>query len=72
MNAPRTDTLTLIWALRALARDIESQDGVANAAILEAADRLEEMRHLLGVAEHRIISKSWPAWLRSAVNEAIK
>lgn len=42
MNNPRTDTETLISALRILARDIESQDGVANAAIAEAADRLEE------------------------------
>jgi len=72
MTTPRTSTSTLIAAMRALARDIESPDRVANAAILEAAERLEEMRHLLGVAEHRIISKNWPAWLRSSVNEAIK
>lgn len=37
----RTDDQTLISALRILARDIESTDGVANAAIAEAADRLE-------------------------------
>ncbi len=72
MSTPRSSTPTLISAMRALARDIDSPDGVANAAILEAAERLEEMRHLLGVAEHRIISKNWPAWLRSSVNEAIK
>ena len=40
MNAPRTSTPTLIAAMRALARDIDSPDGVANAAILEAAERL--------------------------------
>ena len=38
----RTDTATLIKAMRILARDIESGDGVANAAIAEAADRLEK------------------------------
>ena len=37
-----SDTETLIKALRILARDIESGDGVANAAIAEAADRLQE------------------------------
>lgn len=39
----KTDDKTLIAALRILARDIESADGVANAAISEAADRLEEL-----------------------------
>jgi len=34
---------TLIDALRILARHIESDDGVANACIAEAADRLEEL-----------------------------
>ena len=40
MTTPRTSTSTLIAAMRALARDIDSPDGVANAAILEAAERL--------------------------------
>ena len=39
----RTSTETLIKALRILAVDIQSADGVANAAIAEAADRLEEL-----------------------------
>lgn len=39
----RTDTQTLIDAMRILARDIESGDGIANACIAEAADRLEEL-----------------------------
>jgi len=39
-DSPRSDTPTLIEALRILARDIESDDGVANAVIAEAADRL--------------------------------
>ena len=43
----KTDTNTLIAALRILARDIHSEDGVANAAISEAADRLEELQKLL-------------------------
>jgi hypothetical protein len=40
----KTDTLILIKAMRRLANDIQSDDGVANAAIAEAADRLEELR----------------------------
>jgi hypothetical protein len=39
----KSDTQTLIDALRILARDIESGDSVANACIAEAADRLEEL-----------------------------
>jgi len=39
----RTPTPVIISALRILARDIESGDGVANATIAEAADRLEEL-----------------------------
>jgi hypothetical protein len=37
-----TPTKTLIQALRLLSSDIQSEDGVANAAIAEAAQRLEE------------------------------
>ena len=40
----KTDTKTLVDALRILARDIHSEDGVANAAINEAADRLEKLQ----------------------------
>lgn len=39
----RTDTEILIAALRLLAREIPTDDGVANMAISEAADRLEEL-----------------------------
>lgn len=40
----KSSTETLIASMRILARDIESGDGVANAAISEAADRLEEQQ----------------------------
>ena len=40
----KTDTNTLIDALRILARDIPSEDCVANATIGEAADRLEKLQ----------------------------
>lgn len=42
----KTDTTTLIKALRILSNDIQSDDGVANAAIAEAADRLEELHEI--------------------------
>lgn len=35
---------TLTTSLRLLARDIDSQDGVANAVILQAADEIERLR----------------------------
>ena len=44
---PRTDNATLAAAMRILSRDIQSADGVANAAIAEAAQRLEDQDRLL-------------------------
>lgn len=44
MSTPKTSTKVLIEALRVLAMDIQSEDGVANAAIAEAAGRLEELQ----------------------------
>jgi len=43
----KTDTKTLIKALRILVEDIQSEDGVANACIAEAADMLEELNREL-------------------------
>ena len=43
----KTDTKILIKALRILADEIESCDGVANACIAEAADRLEKQLEII-------------------------
>lgn len=40
----RSSTETLIVSMLVLAKNISSEDGVANAAIAEAADRLEELQ----------------------------
>lgn len=45
----RTDTKTLIEALKLLSQEIYSEDGVANACILEGAQRLQELSDLLDV-----------------------
>jgi hypothetical protein len=39
----KSNTQTLIAALRVLARDIETDDGVVNAVLDEAAQRMEEL-----------------------------
>lgn len=39
----RTETSTIVAAMRELARTVQCDDGVANAAISEAADRLAEL-----------------------------
>jgi hypothetical protein len=39
----KSSTQTIIKAMYILSNDIQSEDGVANAAILEAAQRLEEL-----------------------------
>ena len=58
-----TDTSTLIEALRVLARDIDSEDGVANACIAEAAERLE------GYAERLSELESQRSFWEQAFNE---
>jgi predicted ATP-grasp superfamily ATP-dependent carboligase len=50
----KTNTKHLAAALRILANDIESPDGVANAAILEAAERLEELMAQVDRMQKRI------------------
>ena len=47
----KTDDKVLIAAMRFLAQDIVTEDGVANSAIAEAADRLEELSESLLVAQ---------------------
>jgi chromosome segregation ATPase len=50
---PRSDTKTIIVAMQYLSEDIESADGVANAAIAEAAQRLQEL-----LQENEVILKN--------------
>ncbi len=38
----KTSTETLIAAMRILSQDIQSEDGAANAAVAEAAERLAQ------------------------------
>lgn len=47
----KSNTPTLISALRILAENIQSGDGVANAVVAEAADRLEELQTQLQEAQ---------------------
>lgn len=56
MNVPPSSTVTLINALRFLALDIKSDDGIANAAIAEAADRLEQQATEIGLLKARLSS----------------
>lgn len=51
----KTPDAVLVCALRILANDIQSGDGVANAVINEAADRLQELADL--VKEKEVNSK---------------
>jgi len=70
MSTPRSSTTTIIAAMRALARDIESPDRVANAAILEAAERLYEMHGLLVAVEG--MGRNLPESFCDEVRKAIK
>ena len=50
-----TDTETLAKALDILAHDIQSDDGVANAAIREAAERLREQHKRIASLQDRLL-----------------
>ena len=41
-----TDTKTLASAMRVLSAEVESEDGIANAAIAEAAQRIDDLAAL--------------------------
>ena len=52
--AGRTETAVLIVAMQHLARTILSDDGVANAAIAEAAERLQQQAAEIAVLRHEL------------------
>ena len=51
---PRTRTPILVSAMRLLAQEIQSEDGVANAAIAEAGNRLSELEAQLAQAQQGV------------------
>ena len=60
----RSTTETLIAAMRILSRDIRSTDGIANAAVAEAAERLAELadaerKSAITLASLRELSRQW-------------
>ena len=56
----KSSTETLIAAMRILARDIQSGDCVANAAIAEAADRLEELEAQAAIGRRAVDANRHP------------
>jgi hypothetical protein len=50
----KTSTETLIAAMRILSQDIQSDDGAANAAVAEAAERLAEQQECIKRLEREI------------------
>ena len=43
----KTSTETLVASLRILSNEIYSEDGVANAAVMEAADRITDLSRII-------------------------
>lgn len=70
----RTDIKTLIEAMRILSEGIQSEDGVANAAIAEAGQRLQEQDDYIKrlenegdywLAREQDFQKAWSKILKS-------
>ena len=61
----KTSNATLAGAMRVLAVEIESGDGVANAAIAEASERLDELAgiaaEMLAMLPHNAVPTGRPA-----------
>ena len=53
----KTDDYILIEALHILSNDIQSQDGVANACITEAANRMKELLNEITVLKCQLREK---------------
>lgn len=68
---PRSATHALVAAMRILAAEIQSDDGVANAAIAEAAARLDELAALLREASGPMSYGHWSTDFRERVERAI-
>jgi len=67
----KTDTETLVAAMRVLARDIQSEDRVANSAIAEAADRLERLEKLYDYLEQPGVLMSIPQPVRMMISRLL-
>ena len=68
-----TPTPILVQAMRCLARDIDSPDGVANAAIDEAAQRLEHLHALLRqCAPHALAHVEYQRWTNKGLSESLE
>jgi hypothetical protein len=57
MNIPKSSTETLINALQILSVAVNSEDGVANAALAEAAQRLHEQQERIKLLESRLATR---------------
>lgn len=66
----RSNTSILIEALRILARNIESGDGVANAAIAEAAQRLADYHAV--VLQAMAVRKAQKEYFRTRTKQALE
>lgn len=51
----KTHNKTLIKALRILSEDIQSDDGIANACVAEAADRIEELQEKVSELNRKLV-----------------
>ncbi len=55
----KTNVKTLIKALRILSEDIQSDDGIANACIAEAADRIEELQEKVSELNRKLVKDTY-------------
>ena len=70
MKPRKTKTVILASAMDALAREIQSNDGVANAAIAEAAQRLRElMAKLEYIAYSELSARHLAEYAKQALEE---
>ena len=57
----KSSTETIISALRVLARDIQTDDGVINACLSESAERLQELSILVDL--YKVMAENPTHWM---------
>lgn len=69
-TAIRTKTEILVYALKVLSNEIQSEDGIANTAILEGAQRLDELNKKNGKMRRalELIVEDSESWLNGEID----
>lgn len=71
MTPPKTPDSTLVSALRKLANDIQSSEGIAEAVLHEAADRIEAFSNSLEMIRDAVLHQRYAMAENGMTNDQV-